>query len=195
MNIHELHSIMPIDNIPSVMKHGILSHYLREKLKIRGCSIALEDVQLRRMNKSVPGGMALHRYANLYFDAHNPMLSRVRDRNGEICVLTISASVMELPGVVIADCNASSDYAGFYPYPEGLSKLQFDMIYATYWTHPDDLISEWKHKSIKCAEVLVPERVQTKFISGAYVCNEEAKKRLQMAGFQGNIKVKGSLFF
>jgi len=78
MNIKELHNIMPIANIPFVMEHGILSHNLRERLKIPNHSVALEEVQELRARKVVPGGRPLHDYANLYFDAHNPMLSRIR---------------------------------------------------------------------------------------------------------------------
>lgn len=151
MDIKELHSIMPIANIPSVMKYGILSHNLRRKKKIPNHSIAIQPVQDKRKNKIVPGGKPLHDYANLYFDAHNPMLSRRRSMNQEICVLKISIEVLSLPGVIFADQNAASNYVKFLPSPEGLKTLDFDLIYATNWKHPDDQIAEWQHSSIKCA--------------------------------------------
>ena len=70
--VTELHCIMPIDNINSVMTHGILSHERAAKLPHR--SVALQPVQDRRDQKQVPGGLKLHQYANLYFHARNPML-------------------------------------------------------------------------------------------------------------------------
>ena len=61
----ELHSIMPIANLPSVMAHGILSYERAAKLPHR--SVALQPVQDRRDKKQVPGGLRLNQYANLYF--------------------------------------------------------------------------------------------------------------------------------
>lgn len=195
MAIKELHNIMPIANIPSVMEHGILSHNLRRRLRIRSCSVAMNVIQDRRKKKTVMGGRSLHDYANLYFDVHNPMLSKVREYNDEICVLRISPEVLDLPEVVISDRNAAADFVSFYPYPDGLEKLDFDLIYARFWLHRDNPMREFRHKTIKCAEVLVPNRVEPQYILGAYVYNTRAKKSLKDEDFSGNINVKSELFF
>lgn len=195
MDIKKLHNIKRIIDIPSVMEHGILSHNLRRKKRISNQPIALQDVQERRARKRVPGGRPLHDYANLYFDAHNPMLSRKRDINEEICVLRISPEVLNLPGVVITDRNAACDFVGFYTYPEGLEKLDFEKIYATWWIHSDNPLLEDLHKKIKCAEVLVPDVVLPEHILGAYVCNQTSKKRLKAVGFSGKISINDGLFF
>jgi hypothetical protein len=192
--ISELHNIMPIENIPSVMEYGILSNRLIIKHKISRASVALSDVQMRRENKSIPGGKPLHDYANLYFDAHNPMLSRVREQNETICILQVSPQVMNLLDVVLVDQNAASNYAKFYPYPKGLEYLNFPMIYASNWKH-NDQISEWQHKSIKCAEILIPDRVESTYIMGAYVYNKMAETRLKTAGFNATITIKADMFF
>jgi hypothetical protein len=195
MAIKELYNIMPIPNIPSVMEYGILSYRLRKKRGIESHAIAMPEIQDRRKNKIVPGGKLLHSYANLYFDAHNPMLSKVRDHNTNICVLRINPDVLSLPGVVITDRNASCNYAGFYPYPSGLKKLDFDMINAIWWIHQDDPRLEEFHKNVKCAEVLVPNRIDHHYIFGAYVYDRATGQRLQQTGFSGNIKINSSLFF
>ncbi|EQD40247.1 hypothetical protein B1B_14996, partial [mine drainage metagenome] len=70
--VTELHSIMPISNIGSVMTHGVLSYERAARLAHH--SVALQPVQDRRDQKQVPGGLKLHQYANLYFHARNPML-------------------------------------------------------------------------------------------------------------------------
>src|SRR5438046_4685693 len=49
----------------------------------RSHSVAMPEIQERRENKRVPGGRMLHEYANMYFDAHNPMLSKCRHRRSE----------------------------------------------------------------------------------------------------------------
>jgi hypothetical protein len=86
-DITELHFIAPITNVPSIMQHGILSHKLSGQ--IHHHSVAMPEIQERRKNKQIPGARTLHDYANLYFDAHNPMLSKLRARNDDICILRI----------------------------------------------------------------------------------------------------------
>src|SRR5947209_13573305 len=73
--LDELHYITLIDNVPSILTKGILSHYLVERVQHR--SIAMQEVQNRRSNKKVPGGRMLHEYVNTYLCARNPMLNSV----------------------------------------------------------------------------------------------------------------------
>ena len=67
--VTELHCIMPIANVASIMQHGILSYDSASKLKHR--CVALQEIQDRRDQKQVPGGLKLHQYANLYFHARS----------------------------------------------------------------------------------------------------------------------------
>lgn len=188
--VTELHCIMPVANVASVMQHGILSHELAARLLHR--SVAMQAMQDRRDVKTVPGGLKLHQYANLYFHARNPMLS-VR-RHEDVCVLRISTQVLTLPGAVITDQNAASNYVRFYA-PNQWRLLDFDDIFARDWTHPDDQIREWRHKSRKCAEVLVPQQVSPNMITGAFVVDEAACGRLNQAGFTLPIAVNPDFFF
>lgn len=188
----ELHSIMPLVNIPSVMKHGILSH--EQAAKLPHDSVALSAVQERRDIKRVPGGLKLHQYANLYLCARNPMLYLRKNDAASLCVLRLDKHVLTLPHVVLADRNASSDYVRFLKSPEGLRELDFDTIFATYWTS-DDPLEQWRRKSIKCAEVLVPHRVPTEWITGAYVLDAATESKLRQTGFTQTITLNRNLFF
>jgi len=192
-DVSELYYIAPIANVPSIIKHGILSHVRCSSVEHE--SVALEEIQERRKNKQIPGARKLHEYANLYFDAHNPMLSKVRDRNSEICVLRIEPSVLDLKDVIIADRNASSDWVRFYPVREGLRALDKDRIFALFWTHPDDPYEEMTHKSEKCAEVLVPDRVDSRFLLGAYVANPQALSATKKLRLELPVALKEKLFF
>jgi hypothetical protein len=154
--VTELHSIMPIANIGSVMERGILSY--EGATKLRHHSVALQPVQDKRDQKQVPGGLKLHQYANLYFHARNPMLFKRKDEALELCVLRISTQVLHLNGTVISDQNAASDYVRFL-HPTQWELLDFDDIYAMNWLHLDT-ITYWRRKARKCAEVLVPHRVE-----------------------------------
>src|SRR6266699_836987 len=104
--VTEFHCIMPLENVPSVLRHGILSHERMSQLPHR--SVAMQEVQDRRDVKHVPGGLKLHQYANLYFHARNPMLYKRKSEAADLCVLRVSIEVRKVSGVVFADCNASS---------------------------------------------------------------------------------------
>lgn len=192
-DITELYYITPIANIPSIMELGIVSYELSKKLSHR--SLAMKIVQTRRKNKRIPSARKLHEYANLYFDAHNPMLSKRRNQNDEICILRINPSVLDLPCVIISDQNASSHYVRFDKVETGLEVLDKDKIFARFWLHPDNQIKEWDHKSAKCAEVLVPDKIEPKYILGAFVANETALQAFHQLKMSLTVLIKNDIFF
>jgi len=191
--VTELHYITAVANVPSILRHGILSHALADQLAHD--SVAMPEIQERRSNKQIPGARALHEYANLYFDAHNPMLSRCRARNAEICVFQVDVAVLDLPGVIVTNRNAASDWARFWPVEDGLSTVNRDRVFARYWTHPDDPIDEMRHKSEKCAEVLVPGRVDVRHVAGAYVANQTALLSFQQLDSRLRVRIQSDMFF
>jgi hypothetical protein len=191
-DLTELHYITPIANVPSILQHGILCHNQVKSLTHQ--SVAMPQIQQRRIKKLVPGGRHLHDYANLYFDARNPMLYLRKDQHEELCVLRISTDVLDLPGVVIADGNAASAYTAFFPSPEGLRWVDENIVFAKYWTSGDQ-IEEWRRKRIKCAEVLVPDCVGVQYILGAYVSCGAVEKNLRDIGFKLPITASADLFF
>ena len=72
-DVKELYFITPIENMPSIIKYGILSHRLSKQLPHD--SVAMQEIQDRRRNKKIPGtDKYIHDHANLYFDAHNATL-------------------------------------------------------------------------------------------------------------------------
>lgn len=190
--VTEFQCIMPMANIASVIVHGILSY--DRAAKLRHHSVALQPVQDRRDQKRVPGGLKLHQYANLYFHARNPMLYRRKDDAADLCILRVSVALLESDGVVITDCNAASDYVRFLA-PSQWEVLHFDDIYATDWRHPGNPARYYQHRSRKCAEVLVPHCVNPDHLSGAYVLDEAAQKRLGGFGFALPIVIDPVLFF
>jgi hypothetical protein len=188
----ELHCIMPIVNMPSVMINGILSY--ERAAKLHHHSIALQPVQDKRDQKQVPGGLKLHQYANLYFHARNPMLFKRKGEAADLCVLRVSTSVLQLSGTVISDQNAASDYVRFLD-PAQWKLLDFDAIFALDWRHPGDQIAYWRHRAKKCAEVLVPNQVMPVEIVGAYVVDAAAQTKLLNLSFAEPIAQNPALFF
>lgn len=158
-------------------------------------SVAMPEIQDRRRNKQIPGARPLHDYVNLYFDAHNPMLSKCRERNDEICVLRVSVDALNLAGVIITDMNAARDVVRFYDVPTGLAALDRDRLYAEFWLHQDDLIEEDRHRALKCAEVLVPDRVAPELIQGAYVASTTARNAVPSLTRALPLTIKSAMFF
>ncbi len=172
----ELHYITPIDNMPSICVRGILSHNRAEKVGHK--SVAMPEIQERRSKRVViPGGRPLHDYVNLYFDARNPMMFKRKGEHDYLCVLSISIDALDLPGVVVTDGNASSDYTRFVQAPSGLGIINAELVFAEYWTSSDP-IEQWRRKSAKCSEVLVPDRVPASYILRVYVSGVAGRDRM-----------------
>lgn len=188
----EFQSIMPIENISSVLEFGILSN---ERVKaLRHQSVAMQEIQERRDKKRVPGGLKLHQYANLYFHARNPMMYKRRPEAPRLCVLRVSTDVRHEKGVVFTDCNAASGYVRFL-HPSQSRLLNFDAIFALDWRHPDDEIAEIRHRSQKCAEVLVPHCVEPRFLIGAYVVDAVRLNQMKALGFNLPVSIDSEMFF
>lgn len=190
--VERLHCIMPIANLASVMQHGILCY--DDAAKLRHESVAMQPVQDRRDAKSVPQGLRLHEYANLYFHARNPMMYKRRSEAPSLCVLAVARGVLSTPGVVLADSNAASPYARFLDLSHW-HLIDFDDVFAASWWHPDDPVRFQQHRLRKCAEVLVPRRVAPELIQGAYVVNGAAQALVQAQAPTLPIRIVPHMFF
>jgi ssDNA thymidine ADP-ribosyltransferase, DarT len=171
--VKALYYICPLRNIASILKKGILS-YNRVK-KTHSQSVADPIIQERRENVVLPGGSKrLHDFANLYFNPRNAMMSKVRARHKQICILRLSATILDEKNVIITDRNASSDYTHFYESSTGLQFLDKNLVYAKDWRH-ENQFEYWRRKSSACAEILVPGKIDASFISGIFVSCSETK--------------------
>lgn len=192
-----LYNIVHMDSVSSILSKGIRSHN-----SMASCShkdISLLDVQNRRAEVSFEKlGTKLHDYANLYFDARNPMMYYLKfhreDFPNEYCVLALDYAILDLDGVLVTDSNAAYGLMR-YGSPEAmLGSLDFARIFARFWTD-DDEIEMAKRKVQKCAEVLVPDAISPSYIRGAYVANETAKELLRKKCPSVKVAVCGDLFF
>src|SRR5262249_21008928 len=66
--LQELHYITPIDNVPSISQHGILSNVRAARLA--HASVAMAEIQDRRSRVVVPGGRKLHEYVYMPPKSH-----------------------------------------------------------------------------------------------------------------------------
>lgn len=177
--VGELFFIAPVANVESIIRLGILPHSLAVRVPHR--TVALASVQERRERVRVSPTRMLHDFANLYFCARNPAMYYIVSNNpiDGVCLLRVSPDVLDLPDVVVTDRNAASQgMSRFDPPATGLALIDFDEVHAKYWTHPDPGAT-WDHSRKKCAEVLVPDKVEPGFILGAYVPTAAALTALQ----------------
>jgi hypothetical protein len=191
-DVAELHYITPIANVQSILKLGIVSH--NQAAKIKHSSVAMQEIQDRRSKVVVPGGKPLHDYVNLYFTARNPMMYKRHASHSDLCILRISTEVLQISGIVITDQNASSKYVRFGSYPDAFEWLDKERLFAESWQH-EDTVEQWRHTSLKCAEVLVPYRVPPELILGGYVsCQTNVQLLLNLFPTNGVI-LNPDLFF
>lgn len=190
--LEELHYITAIDNLGSILEYGILSH--RRTQELEHTSIAMDEIQRRRAGVTIPQGHPLHEYACLYICGRNPMLYKRRGGHRNICVLRVSPDVLDLPGAVVADGNASSKYVRFAAAPWGLQIVDRELTFAEDWTDADQIM-KWRKAAAKCAELLVPDRVDPKYIQGCYVSCEESRERVNALVPGLNVIVDAHFFF
>jgi hypothetical protein len=190
-DLDELHFITSVENVPSILANGILSHVRAARMVHR--SVAMPEIQDRRSKVVVPGtGRKLHEYANLYICARNPML--FKRRHEEICVLSVSTAVLDLKRVIVTDQNAAGHYVSFRAAPDGLRYVSRELVFAEDWRDRDQ-IQYWRKKAAKCAEVLVPDRVNPKYIQHACVASVEMKTRMDALNTGLEVRVDRHLFF
>lgn len=191
-NRNFVYNIMPLNNMDSVMENGLISYRKAARLP-EHASIAMDDVQAIRERVNVHG-RSLHDYASMYFSYRNPMMYKRRFQAESLCVLAIDSLALDIEGSVVSDQNAASLTVRFYDADVGVEKIDFEKVFADNWTHLNAYETEL-HRKIKCAEVLVPDKVSYEYIAGACVLNNDSKRRLEDIGFEKNIIVKPSTFF
>lgn len=78
--------------------------------------------------------------------------------------------------------------------PDGLRIVDQALTFAEYWTD-QDIIQQWRKKAAKCAEVLVPDQVEPRFIRGVYVSCDQAWQAVEALNTKLQAAVNRQLFF
>lgn len=191
--VTELHYITPVANLGSILARGVLSH--NRVARLPHASVALESVQDRRAGKRVPRGRLLHDYANLYFDARNPMMYTLKKNSVvPLTIVRLDPAVLDVPGSVITDGNAASFATVFLSSPSGLGRLTEDRVYAVSWDHPDPMVKN-ELKRTRCAELLVPDRVEPRFVLGCYIDHRSHRSTCVSQSPSVSVEVNAHVFF
>jgi len=177
-HIKELYYITHIGNVPSILKRGILCHQIIEEQNIEFTAIYNKEIVSRRAQKEVAGGKSLWAFANLYFQARNPMLYKVIHDKAldEIVVLGVRRDAMDLQGAFITDGNAANSPTAIIPRSKVPKECWAEIMSNTqkeWWNQEDGS----KRKIM--AECLVPERIAPDYIQTIYTPNPDVCKKLK----------------
>lgn len=178
LGIKYLRYMTSIDNIPSLLQHGILAYSLVDAIKLPHQDIASPSVQSLRGNRVSPAGIPLHHYVPLYFGVQTPMqyvithAAPTRDRpqiisNPDLVFIDVDATrVFRKKGTLFTDGNAASSSAHFYSDPEDLDKLDWEVINCPGGYHASaGRCYRWDWKLKKSSEVLVLHSIAPKLFS------------------------------
>jgi len=172
--VRELYYITHVDNIQSILQNGILSHGLIEKKNVEFTAIYDEEIVEWRREREVQG-KSLWSFANLYFNARNPMLYRIMCEKDldDIAVLGISPSVLTLPDIYITTGNAACAKTEFLRYSPTMASEILKETEKEYWTEPDGS----KRKIM--AECLIPEVIPPEHINSIYTAYHKTREKIQ----------------
>jgi hypothetical protein len=175
--IKSLFYITHIENLPSILQHGILSHGIVEARDIPYKPIYDIEIVSNRKKKETPNHRSLWEYANLYFQPRNPMMYRVVHEKGlkELAVIGVKQDVLDGGDVLITDGNAANNPTSFFSVAEGLNVIQhqWKLIQSEYWNNEDGS----KRKIM--AECLVPDVITPDLIHTIYVGDDETKQKAE----------------
>jgi hypothetical protein len=184
-SVDYLYHMTMIENLPSILRHGILSHSDVERNKIATRDISDPEVQARRKGMSVyvEKGMQenLHCMVSLYFEPRNPMLYKRIEIQGQICIVLVDScyAIREVEGecggpvrFAFSDGNLASPVSRSYYRVLHLNKLPWDVLRANYWNDHED------GKRKRCAEFLSTHPVGSEGFSGVVVNSNAAKDRV-----------------
>jgi O-acetyl-ADP-ribose deacetylase (regulator of RNase III) len=176
--LRELFYITHVKNIESILEKGILSHNRVKELGIQSETIYNKDVVSKREKITVPDdGRSLWSFANLYFQARNPMLfTVVRNKPvDEIAVIGVDRSILDRNDIFLTTGNAAHCQSDIVPWAQRRKVLPTIMkqIDRVYWNVLDG------SKREIMAECLVPDLVPPEYIRSVYFGDYKAKYLVQ----------------
>lgn len=175
--IKGLYYVTHIDNVPSILRRGILCHDRIDKEGVPFTRIYDAEIVASRRGRHVPDGRSLWEFANLYFQPRNAMLYRVlRERSAnDVVVLEVQTTVLNRPDIFITTGNAASPLSDILPGPEARKRIPEIKAATdkTWWTDVDG------SKREMMAECLVPDSMAGELVQTIYVASHEVAEKVR----------------
>jgi ssDNA thymidine ADP-ribosyltransferase, DarT len=165
-----------IENLDSILKHGLISTNQKNRNNINHADIAKQNIQIRRSTMEVPcaPGTFVHDYVPFYFAKRTPMqLSVINSKNIDqqfLIYFAVNIDILDKPGCIFTDASANTSLPPtFYNNPEYLLALNWDIIDCKKWGYSEI------EKHLKMAELLVYDSVPLGEIAHIIAYNKSLK--------------------
>jgi hypothetical protein len=160
--------IAAYENLESIMEHGILSREnILKKPEISFVDPSEQNCQIRRSSKD------LHDFVPLFINPRNAMQYRYLKEGRKIVILEIDEKIVETKGAKISIGNASKFDSKQIDYSlENYKKLDFKTIFKKSW------YGNSRTKSLMQSEILIPEKIPTKYIKAIYTYPGSMRKEI-----------------
>ena len=185
--IHSLWHLTHINNLVSILKKGILSHYEAHHFNSQLIDISNPNAQKWRENFEMCFNRRIHEYAPLYIKPKNPMLSARRKVQDTLCLIEVSLSVLIDSEYVITDGNAASRDTIFFKNINSMPSQTLDVLNSKYWRDFSD------GKRRRCAEVLIYPNIKPGHIQMIHCCSENSFRYISSLG--KSVRFSNDLFF
>jgi O-acetyl-ADP-ribose deacetylase (regulator of RNase III) len=187
--LEELYYITHINNLPSILKNGILSGNNVIKKGIMPVRIVDKELVEKRSFLKIPLKKGLFDYVALYFQPRNAMLYRIVRFGSysidDIVILELdSKKILKMQDVVITDGNPVHPLTHFLENvnEKHIKKIR-EQINKSWWIEEDG------SKRKMMAECLVPEMVPPNYIISVYTATEKATQKIKSLYFTYKFRV------
>lgn len=175
MDIQGFYYISHIDNLKSILEHGILSHQMIQTRGIEPAKIYDEEIVSRRQHRQTPEGLSLWAYANLFFQPRNPMLYRVLREKGQkdIVVLRFRAAILDDMARYVTTGNAAHSQSEIVNITSKALKEIMPHLKMEYWNQENGT------KRRIMAECLVKDEVPAQYLDAIYVADHNVQTTVE----------------
>ncbi len=158
-----------IDNLESILTHGILSKHLAEQRGLLKKDISDGEIQEHReVKRETVFWKPIHDYASFYYNPRNAMLFRVlKEMGSDVVILGVERQACDGVDFVVSDRNAAAATANFGHTQAFLDQINWDAVFSESWNKGDDEHQKNARQVMQC-EVLIPDVVEPRWISTIY---------------------------
>lgn len=193
-DITNLYYICHLDNLTSILQHGLLSHNKVQKHNPK----TIYDKGIISLRKKIKpnGKQTLWDFANLYFNARNAMLYRVihEQTMDNIVIIQFKKSVLDYAkkhNSYISIGNAAHTESSFETITTGLKLLKkiWKNWHQEYWNEFD------ASKRLMMSELLIENNIPAEYIDSIYVASETIGNKIKKLTNFDNVINEANLFF
>lgn len=121
--VKHLYYLSPVNNIPSILEHGVMSKMAVETLEIPYDDYSDQTVQTIRERKS------LHEYVPLFFNTRNAMTFRYQKEKRDFAILRLNSDLVTHYDCLVSDRIAACSDAEIYTLSEAaLKKINIELV-------------------------------------------------------------------